>query len=47
MKNEFLVPPAKQEAIQKQEAANKLEFLEAAQFRDEMIRLEELLKGKE
>ena len=30
-----------------QEAAKKLEFLEAAQYRDEMMKLEELLKGKE
>ena len=30
-----------------QEAAKKLDFLEAAQYRDEMIKLEELLKGKE
>ncbi len=29
-----------------QEAAKKLEFLEAAQYRDEMIKLEEMLKGK-
>jgi len=29
-----------------QEAAKKLEFLEAAQLRDELIKLEELLKKK-
>jgi len=29
-----------------QEAAKKLDFLEAAQYRDEMIKLEDLLKGK-
>lgn len=29
-----------------QEAAKKLEFLEAAQLRDELIKLEEILKGK-
>lgn len=29
-----------------QEAAKKLEFIEAAQYRDEMIRMEELLKNK-
>ena len=29
-----------------QEAAKKLEFLEAAQYRDELIKLEEILKGK-
>ena len=29
-----------------QEAAKKLEFIEAAQYRDEMIRMEELLKDK-
>jgi excinuclease ABC subunit B len=30
-----------------QEAAKKLEFLEAAKYRDEMLRLEELLKNKQ
>ena len=29
------------------EAAKKLEFIEAAQYRDELIKLEEILKGKE
>lgn len=29
-----------------QEAAKKLDFIEAAQYRDEMLRMEELLKGK-
>jgi excinuclease ABC subunit B len=29
-----------------QEAAKKLDFLEAAQFRDELVKLEEILKGK-
>jgi excinuclease ABC subunit B len=29
-----------------QQAAKKLEFIEAAQFRDELIKLEELLKTK-
>ena len=29
------------------EAANKLEFIEAAQYRDELLKLEEILKGKE
>ena len=32
---------------QMQEAARKLEFIEAAQLRDEMLRMEELLKEKE
>jgi len=43
--------PALEKAITKtrkamQEAAKKLEFLEAAQLRDELIKLEELLKKK-
>ena len=29
-----------------QEAAKKLEFIQAAQYRDEVLRLEELLKEK-
>lgn len=29
-----------------QEAAKKLEFIEAAQYRDELLRLEDLLKTK-
>ena len=29
-----------------QEAAKKLDFLEAAQYRDELLRLEEMLKKK-
>lgn len=29
-----------------QEAAKKLDFIEAAQYRDELIRLEEILKQK-
>ena len=29
------------------EAAKKLEFIEAAQYRDELLKLEEILKGKE
>ena len=48
----FMTKPALEKAIAKarrsmQEAAKKLEFLEAAQYRDEMIKLEELLKVKE
>ncbi len=48
----YMTKPALEKAIAKarksmQEAARKLEFLEAAQYRDEMIRLEELLKEKE
>ncbi|MGC3978720.1 MAG: UvrB/UvrC motif-containing protein [Paludibacteraceae bacterium] len=43
--------PALEKAIAKtkkamQEAAKKLEFLEAAQIRDEMLRLEDLMKEK-
>ena len=30
-----------------QEAAKKLDFIEAAQYRDEVLKMEELLKGKE
>ena len=49
---QFMSRPALEKAIAKarrsmQEAAKKLDFLEAAQYRDEMIKLEELLKGKE
>ena len=48
---QFMSRPALEKAIAKarrsmQEAAKKLDFLEAAQYRDEMIKLEELLKGK-
>ncbi len=48
---QYMTKPALEKAIAKakksmQEAAKKLEFLEAAQYRDEMIRLEELLKEK-
>ena len=31
---------------QMQEAAKKLEFIEAAQYRDELLRLEDLLKER-
>ena len=46
---QYMTKPALEKAIAKakksmQEAAKKLEFLEAAQYRDEMMRLEELLK---
>lgn len=49
---QFMSRPALEKAIAKarrsmQEAAKKLDFLEAAQYRDEMMKLEELLKGKE
>ena len=49
---QFMSRPALEKAIAKarrsmQEAAKKLEFLEAAQYRDEMMKLEEMLKGKE
>ncbi|MFV0391160.1 MAG: excinuclease ABC subunit UvrB [Paludibacteraceae bacterium] len=48
---QYMSKPALEKAIAKarksmQEAAKKLEFIEAAQYRDEMMRLEELLKGK-
>lgn len=48
----FMSKPALEKAIAKarksmQVAAKKLDFLEAAQYRDEMIKLEELLKGKD
>lgn len=48
---QYMTKPALEKAIAKtkkamQEAAKKLEFLEAAQLRDEMMRLEELLKEK-
>lgn len=48
---QYMTKPALEKAIARtrkamQEAAKKLEFLEAAQFRDELIKLEELLKTK-
>jgi len=48
---QYMTKPALEKAIAKtkkamQEAAKKLEFLEAAQYRDELIKLEELLKSK-
>ncbi len=48
---QYMTKPALEKAIAKtkkamQEAAKKLEFLEAARLRDEMIKLEELLKKK-
>lgn len=48
---QYMTRPALEKAIAKtkkamQEAAKKLEFLEAAQLRDEMIKLEDLLKTK-
>ena len=48
---QYMSKPALEKAIAKtkramQEAAKKLEFLEAAQFRDELIKLEEILKQK-
>lgn len=48
---QYMSVPALEKAITKtrkamQEAAKKLEFLEAAQLRDELIKLEELLKKK-
>jgi len=49
---QYMTKPALEKAIAKtkkamQEAAKKLEFLEAAQLRDEMLRLEEILKARE
>lgn len=49
---QYMTKPALEKAIAKtkkamQEAAKKLEFLEAAQLRDEMLRLEEILKTRE
>ncbi|MEA4975456.1 MAG: excinuclease ABC subunit UvrB [Paludibacter sp.] len=48
---QYMSKPALEKAIQKtkkamQEAAKNMEFLEAARLRDEMFRLEELLKSK-
>lgn len=48
---QFMSKPALEKAIVKtrkamQDAAKKLEFLDAAQYRDELIKLEELLKQK-
>ncbi|MEI8086588.1 MAG: excinuclease ABC subunit UvrB [Paludibacter sp.] len=48
---QYMSKPALEKAIAKtkkamQEAAKKLDFLEAAQYRDEMIKLEDLLKTK-
>ncbi|HLP03980.1 MAG TPA: excinuclease ABC subunit UvrB [Paludibacter sp.] len=48
---QFMSKPALEKAIAKtrkamQDAAKKLEFIEAAQYRDELMRLEELLKSR-
>jgi excinuclease ABC subunit B len=48
---QYMSKPTLEKAIAKtkkamQEAAKKLEFLEAAQLRDELMKLEEILKGK-
>ncbi len=48
---QYMTKPALEKAIAKtkkamQEAAKKLEFIEAAQYRDELIKLEEVLKSK-
>jgi len=48
---QYMTKPALEKAIAKtkkamQDAAKKLEFLEAAQLRDELIKLEDLLKSK-
>ncbi|MHB9055633.1 MAG: excinuclease ABC subunit UvrB [Paludibacteraceae bacterium] len=49
---QYMTKPALEKAIAKtrkamMDAAKKLEFLDAAQYRDELIKLEEILKGKE
>jgi excinuclease ABC subunit B len=48
---QYMSKPALEKAIARtkkamQEAAKKLDFLEAAQYRDELFKLEALLKGK-
>mgnify|MGYP001417894527 CR=1 FL=1 len=48
---QYMTKPALEKAIAKtrkamQDAAKKLEFIEAAQYRDELIRLEEMLNSK-
>jgi len=48
---QYMTKPALEKAIAKtkkamQEAAKKLEFLEAAQYRDELVKLEEMLKSR-
>ncbi len=48
---EYMTRPQLEKSIEQtrkrmQEAAKKLEFIEAAQYRDELLRLEEILKGK-
>ena len=48
---QYMSKPALEKAIARtkkamQDAAKKLEFLEAAQLRDELIKLEDLLKTK-
>jgi excinuclease ABC subunit B len=48
---QYMSRPALEKTIEKtrkamQEAARKFEFIEAAQYRDELMKLEELLKGK-
>lgn len=49
---EYMTRPQLEKSIERtrklmQEAAKKLDFIQAAQYRDEMLRMEELLKGKE
>ncbi len=48
---EYMTRPQLEKSIERtrklmQEAAKKLEFIEAAQYRDELIKLEDLLKEK-
>ena len=47
----YMTRPQLEKAIERArrrmtEAARKLEFIEAAQYRDEMLKLQELLDGK-
>ena len=48
---QYMTKPQMEKAIERtrklmQEAAKKLEFIEAAQYRDELLRLEDLLKER-
>lgn len=48
---EYMSRPQLEKSIERtrklmQEAAKKLEFIEAAQYRDELLRLEDMLKNK-
>ena len=48
---QYMTKPQMEKAIERtrkqmQEAAKKLEFIEAAQYRDELLRLEDMLKER-